>query len=113
MLRPLGSSLSGITSSFRILNAASSNIANAQTQGYKTKTVTLSESSAGGVTAVTSICNSPGPRLELDGKMFEGSNVDIASEMVSLITARRIFSFNAAAFKTAVEMEKSIIDTIA
>lgn len=35
------------------------------------------------------------------------------SEMVSLITARHMLSVNIAAFKTASEMEKSIIDTLA
>ena len=112
MIRALGSSLSGIISSFKILDAASGNIANADTNGYKTKGVVLRES-GGGVSAAVSTDNSPGPMFQLDGRIFEGSNVNIASEMVSLITAQRMFSFNAAAFKTASEMEKSLIDTIA
>lgn len=112
MIRALGSSLSGVISSFKLLDTASGNIANSYTNGYKAKVPVLRET-AQGVSAATATDNSPGPMFELDGKMFEGSNVNIASEMVNLITARHMLSFNAAAFKTAAEMEKSIIDTIA
>lgn len=112
MIRALGSSLSGVISSFKLLDTASGNIANSETNGYKAKVAVLRET-AQGVSATTTANSSPGPRFELDGKMFEGSNVNIASEMVSLINAAHMFSFNAAAFKTAAEMEKSVIDTIA
>ncbi|CAG1066865.1 hypothetical protein BAC1_02504 [uncultured bacterium] len=112
MIRALGSSLSGVISSFKLLDTASGNIANSGTHGYKAKAAVLRET-AQGVSATTSTNSSPGPLFELDGRMFEGSNVNIASEMVKLITARHMLSFNAAAFKTAAEMEKSIIDTLA
>lgn len=112
MIRALGSSLSGITSSFKLLDAASANIANADTNGYKSKNVVLSESH-GGVSASTATDNSPGHKFQLDGRIFEASNVNIASEMISLVTARHMFSFNAAAFRAASDMEKSLIDTIA
>jgi flagellar basal body rod protein FlgG len=112
MIRALGCSLSGIISSFKVLDTASNNIANAETNGYKAKSVVLRESH-GGVATSTATDNSPGHKFQLDGRIFEASNVNIASEMVSLITARHMFSFNAAAFKTATEMEKSLIDTLA
>lgn len=111
MIRALGSSLSGIVSSFKVLDAASSNIANSNTDGYKAKGIVLRETT-GGVSAGASTNISPGPPFQLDGRVFEGSNVNIASEMVSLITARHMFSLNAAAFKTAADMEKSLIDAL-
>lgn len=112
MLRPLGPSLSGINASFKLLDAASSNIANARTDGYKAKKISFQENS-GSIAVLASTDNSPGPRYQLDNKVFEGSNVDIASEMISLITARHTLSVNLAAFRTASEMEKSTIDTLA
>lgn len=112
MIRPLGSSLSGINASFSLLDAASANVANARTDGYKSKKVTFQENS-GAVSASTTTNNSPGPVYQLDGLVFEGSNVDISSELVSLITARHMLSMNVAAFRTASEMEKAVIDTLA
>lgn len=112
MIRPLGSSLSGFTSSFKLLDAASVNIANCRTDGYKAKSVSFKET-AGGVSASVSTDSSPGPVFELGGRVFEGSNVLLASEMVNLLTARRMFSLNAAAFRTAAEMEGSAVDLIA
>ncbi len=112
-MRPLSSSLSGITSSFKLLNAAAGNIANCQTNGYKAKSISFAESPSGGVTTSASADGSPGPVFEVDGRMFEGSKVDLASEMVSLMTARHMFSANAAAFRTVAEMEKSIVDLFA
>lgn len=112
MIRPISSSLSGFTSSLKLLDAASRNIANCQTNGYKAKAVSFSET-AGGVSTSTNEKSSPGPVFELDGRMFEGSNVDLASEMVNLMTARRMFSLNAAVFRTAAEMEESVVDLFA
>jgi flagellar basal body rod protein FlgG len=112
MIRALGSSLSGVISSFKLLDTASGNIANSNTHGYKAKVPVLRET-AEGVSATTATSNSPGPRFVLDGKVFEGSNVNVAFEMVTLITAAHMLSYNSAAFKTAAEMEKSIIDTMA
>lgn len=112
MIKPLSSSLSGISASFKLLETASSNIANSNTDGYKAKTAVFKDTGQG-VSVAMSTGNSPGPSYQLDGRVFEGSNVDIASEMVSIITARHMLSLNAAAFRTAADMEKSLIDTLA
>jgi flagellar hook protein FlgE len=113
MVRPLSSSLSGITSSFKLLDTTAGNIANCRTNGYKAKSVSFAESPSGGVTTTASADGSRGPVFEVDGRMFEGSNVLLASEMINLITARHMFSVNAAAFRTGAEMEKSIVDLFA
>lgn len=112
MIRPLSSSLSGISASFKLLETSSGNIANSNTDGYKAKNAVFQDTGHGNSVSV-STDNSPGPSYQLDGRVFEGSNVDIASEMVSLITARHMFSLNAAAFRTASDMEKSLVDTLA
>lgn len=112
MIRALDPSLSGIRASFKLLDAASGNIANSNTNGYKSKTVSFQENGNGVSTAI-STDNSQGPAYQLDGRVFEGSNVNMASELVSLITARHMLSLNAAAFRTAADMEKSLVDTLA
>lgn len=112
MIPSIGPSLSGIRASFKLLDATSSNIANVETPGYKAKTTAFMET-GGGVSAVTSTDSSPGPTFQLDGRVFEGSNVDVSSEIVSLMTARHMFSLNAAAFRTANETEKHLLDTLA
>lgn len=111
MIRPLSASLSGISASFKLLETSSGNIANADTVGYKAKAAVFQDTGQG-VSAATSAGDPPGPAYKLDGRVFIGSNVDVASEMVSLISARHMLSLNAAAFRTATEMEKSLIDTL-
>lgn len=108
MIKAVGSSLSGISASFTLLNASSHNMANANTEGYKARSVSFREH-PGGVSAAPS----PGPRYALDGRVFEASNVSLASEMVSLITARHTLALNAAALRASLDMEGSLIDTLA
>ncbi len=112
MLSPVGISSSGIFSSFKLLNTTAHNIANANTVGFKRHSVAFSEAPQGGVQASVSVDSGPGARY-LDTGVAEASNVELAYEMVSLMTARHMLSMNAAALKTGFDMEKSIIDIIA
>jgi len=113
MLRPIGISSSGILSSFKLLDATAHNIANANTDGYKRDSVSFKEGANGGVYATASKISSPGPAYNMNGVIYEGSNVDIASEAVSLMTARHMLSMNIAALRTADEMTESLLDTFA
>ncbi len=113
MIHPIGISTSGIFSSFRLLDATANNIANSNTDGYKRTSVSFNEGANGGVYATTSKVTSPGPAYNMNGVIYEASNVDIATEAVSLMTARHMLSLNLAALRTADEMTESILDTFA
>ncbi|MCL4873180.1 flagellar basal body rod protein [bacterium] len=112
MLRPVGISSSGIFASLKLLDTTAHNVANSNTDGFKRHSVSFKEAPLGGVQASVSIDPSPGARY-LDMGIAEASNVELAYEMVSLMTAKHMLSINAAALKTGFEMEKSIIDIIA
>lgn len=113
MLRQIGISSSGIFSSFRLLDATANNIANVNTDGYKRTSVSFKDGANGGVYATASKVSSPGPAYNLNGVMYEASNVDIATEAISLMTARHMLSLNIATLKTADEMTESLLDTFA
>ncbi|HEY4708245.1 MAG TPA: flagellar basal body rod C-terminal domain-containing protein [Thermodesulfobacteriota bacterium] len=113
MLPAIGISSSGIFSSFRLLDATAHNVANSNTDGFKRTSVAFKEAANGGVYASTSIDRKPGPAYQVNGVIYEASNVDIATEAVSLMTARHMLSVNIAAFRTADEMTESLLDTFA
>lgn len=108
------SSLSGIRASVTMIEASAGNTANANTNGYRKKTVALHEGENGGVAASVKTSTSPGiSYADTYGNVFEATTVDYAEEAVSRMTAKHMLSANIAAFKTADEMEKSVIDILA
>lgn len=113
MIASFRPSLSAISASFKLLDTTARNIANANTNGYKKEAVIFKESPGGGVQADVARVDGPGPRYSLDGNVFEASNVDMAAEMVSLMTARHMLSLATASIRTADEMHKSLLDTFA
>lgn len=103
--------LSGMRAAMKILDVSAHNTANMNTDGFKKQTIRLEERADGGVVVNIGKSNGPGALYTSpDGKIIESSNTDYAEEAVSRITAKHLLSANIAAFKTAVEMEKSIID---
>ncbi|HBG45855.1 MAG TPA: hypothetical protein DDW94_02595 [Deltaproteobacteria bacterium] len=113
MLRPVAIASTGIYASLKLLDTTAHNVANANTDGFKSRKVSFNEAGEGGVFTTTSKDLEPGSRYYLDGMAYEASNVDIASETISLMTARHVLSLNAAVLKTSVEMEESLLDTFA
>lgn len=110
----ISSSLSGIRAAVTMIEASANNTANANTSGYRKKTVELKEGDKGGVTA--SVKTSPSPGISLTdayGNASEASTVDYSEEAVNRMTAKHMLSANIAAMKTADEMEKSVIDILA
>ena len=89
-------SLSGMQAQQTRAAATASNIANAMTPRYDRLDTNLSSEDAGGVRASVS----PSGAAISD----EGSNVDLAQEMVSLIESEIGFKANASAFETGADM---------
>lgn len=113
MISPFSSSVSGINAAFRMLDVSANNTANMNTDGFKKDSLSLREDENGGVVVSISKTGSPGPKYEnYKGNTVEASNADYAEEAAILITAKHYLKANIAAFKTADEMQKSVIDIL-
>lgn len=113
MVHSLFVSSSGMRNAFGLLNTSAHNTANVNTDGYKKKEAILREA-PGGANVEIRTTNSAGPLYrDFAGNIIEASNVDVASEVLTMMVARHMFSVNAAAFKASNEMHKSLVDTFA
>lgn len=95
--------------------ATANNVANLNTDGFKRDVVTLSSQAPQGVTTNVSKDTSAGTlaaEMTSTGEetMVEQSNVDLAQEMVDLITEKHGFSANVKTLQSADAMAKTIID---
>ncbi len=112
----LSISLSGLKAQATRLSATASNIANGATPNYKAQRVVMTTNPSGGVSAVLSRDLSPGrpiPQIEgLPSRDKETSNVDLASEMVNLMTIRHSFQANLQALKTILRTKGSVLDIV-
>lgn len=114
MIPAIASSLSGMRAAFKMLDVSASNTANMNTDGYKRKKVELSEGMDSGVVVNINTDNGPGRKYRgPDGEMVESSNTDYVEEVASQITAKHYLKANAAAFKTADDMQGILLDTFA
>jgi flagellar hook-associated protein FlgK len=100
--------LSGLNAAGAMLNTGASNIANLESNGYKAARVNLAEARGGGVDVV-SITRDPSPGV-IDENGEEGSNVDLATEMVNLKRGATLYKANAAVVKVADEVTGTLLD---
>jgi flagellar hook protein FlgE len=92
----MGISLSGMEAQQTRAAATTNNVANAMTSGYARQDTQFSTTEQGGVSAsVTPSGSSP---------FSETSNVDLASEMLSLIETEIGFKANASLWETGADM---------
>ncbi|MBP1626072.1 MAG: uncharacterized protein H6Q00_547 [Holophagaceae bacterium] len=96
-------SLSGLNAASQGLAVTANNVANANTEGYKTKRLDLEEVKEGGVRAskVTESQESTGPG---------SSNVDYATEMTNLMTQAGAYNANLQVMKTQDQMLGQFMD---
>ncbi|SIQ60905.1 flagellar basal-body rod protein FlgC [Rhizobium sp. RU33A] len=92
----MGISLSGMQAQQTRLAATANNVANAMTPGYHRLETSFVSRAQGGVSATVA----PSDGTVLD----DTSNVDLASEMLSLVEAEIGFSANAAAWETGADI---------
>ncbi len=97
------SSLSGLSAATWMVTVAAGNVANVNTAGFRARKVGFEADAEGGVRAQPLTEEGPDPGAE-------GSNVDLASEMVSLRVGYTTFAANGAALRTQQEILGMALD---
>jgi flagellar basal-body rod protein FlgC len=111
MISGLSASVSGLWVFVRKLENAARNIANSNTDGYKSKKATIVEDNAGLPTVNITVDDSPGASfLDADGVSRETSNVELSREISDLMIAKRGYQANLKSIKTQDEMLDSLLD---
>ena len=87
------------------------NIANVNTDGFKASTVQFESGPEGQGVRVGAIRESSAPGPIVDGA--EGSNTDIATEMVGMMRTGRAFSANVATVRASEEMTGHLLNMVA
>ncbi len=114
MISALSSSISGMKAAFKMLDVSAHNTANLNTNGFKGQRVNLTENAVGGVSSTVETSTNPGPLyLAGNGTVTEGSNTDLATEIVNRMLATHYLSANIATLKTIDEMQNTLLDIIA
>ncbi len=114
MIQPLYSAVSGINAAFKKQSVSAHNVANLNTDGYKSSVASAQEGEHGGVKVTISKSTEPGAVYDNGyGKVAEYSNVNYAREAVDQVNAKTQFAANLAVLKTSEEMTESLIDIIA
>jgi len=85
------------------LAVAANNVANLNSDGYKAKSLSQEETKEGGVQA-SQVTESQQPTVP------DGSNVDLATEMTSLMTQSGAYTSNLKVMKTQDEMLGQLMD---
>lgn len=116
MIAGINSAISALSAFEKKLNSTAHNIANVNTDGYKRTRVIIEDNGSQGVSADVQKVNTPGPRVYEPGNgttsLVEKSNVDLSTEMVNLIVARRSYQANIKTFQTSDEILGSLMDII-
>jgi flagellar hook protein FlgE len=111
MISGLSASVSGLWVFVRKLENAARNIANSNTDGYKSRKAIIVQDEAGLPTVEITVDNTPGvPFQDADGVMRETSNVESSKEMTDLLIAKRGYEANLKSIKTQDEMLDSLFD---
>lgn len=114
MISPLYSSVSGINAAFKKQAVSAHNVANSNTDEYKSLVASAQEHENGGVEVTISKNTEPGAIYDNGyGKTAEYSNVDYAGEVIDQINARTLFAANLTSLKTYEEMSESLINILA
>lgn len=113
-----GPSMTALRAFSTKLASTANNIANVQSVGYNAQRVHMVEIPGGGVSVTVSRDLTPGPSLpepsgtRSTGRTRQGSNVDLAREMVDLITTERYYQANARTLRTLAETKGRVLDII-
>ena len=127
-IEALSVAVSGLKAASKRVDATASNIANHRTVGkvdaaseadkvYEPVDVVQTSQQNGGTSASfvsrdpkSLTAYDPTSPLANDEGLVETPNVDLGEELVNLITAENSYKANAAAFKTAAELEEEVLD---
>lgn len=110
MIPAIYNSLSAIKAAVDLKNVSAHNVANTNTDGFKSTAASVIESDNGGVKVSLSRNSQAGTIYQrVDGTEVESSNVDIVDKTAGKINAMHLL----AALKTSSDMIGSIIDILA
>lgn len=124
LLQSLGLSASGMTAQSARLRHVSENIANADTPGYRRKTVDFQTALNGPIAGLVEVGDvrldradleqiyDPNHPLADDQGMYDGSNVDLIIEIADAREARRSYEANLKVFDQARQMSQSLIELL-
>ncbi len=104
------SNLSALSSLGTAQEVSANNIANVNSDGFKASSVVLETGPNDQGVFVAAINESTNAGPMLDG--VEGSNTDLGTEMVDMMTTGHAFSANAAAIRTTEEMTGHLLNMI-
>jgi flagellar basal-body rod protein FlgC len=116
----LGIAASGMTAQSHRLRHVAENIANADTPGYRRKSVAFNPTDQGGVTpgrvrldtsALSSVHDPGHPMAGPDGS-YAGSNVDLLIEIADAREAQRSYEANLKVFDQARQMTQGLYDIL-
>jgi flagellar hook protein FlgE len=115
------SALSALGAFFRKMDVTANNIANINTNNFKKSRAEMEDVYPSGVKVSISRVDTPGDQLPSDDALppheqsqnQESSNVNLAEELVDLITTEHAVSANIMTMRTKDEMEKKLIDIMA
>jgi flagellar hook protein FlgE len=107
--------LSAIGAFSRKMDVTANNIANVNTNNFKKSQADMEETYPSGVKVSISQVDTPGDLLPPSerNQNRESSNVNLAEELVNLITTQHAASANIKTITTEDEMQKTLIDILA
>jgi flagellar hook protein FlgE len=107
LLSDFSISLSGMNAAQTQLDAIASNIANANTRGYKPIRVNMLSAPAGGVETGVQSNNSRDPIQQLAA---ESSGIDLTRASVNLLQAKSLYAANGKLIKAENQMLGNVLD---
>ena len=119
MVNGIYTSLSALRAFAKSMAVTSNNVANSLSKGYKKSRAILEQGQNGALGVVIQKIDTPGAPISypdgLNGtkQVEETSNVDLAEEMVNMITDQRGFEANLRSVKTKEELEETILNILA
>ena len=106
------SALSGLLHQSRRMEVSAHNVANVHTSGFRVSRAVAQEAPSGGVTTQITQTTDTAPLLLADGELHIGSNTDLATEVVTQISARAAYGANLAVLEAAQESEEALLDIL-
>jgi len=111
MIQAMRIAINGLADSKLRLDVTANNLANINTDEFKSSRVTSQEASPYGVTQHIDSLEHPGFQyVDEQGNLIESSNTDLVQEVVNMMLAEYSFKFNSSAIKTSDSLLGALLD---
>lgn len=104
---------SGLRVQEMVLAVSAHNVANASTDGFKASRGVSHDVPGAGVKGSVLATSTPGPMIQREGALVEGSNTNLVEEATTRIAAMAAYRANLAVVRTASEMARHLVDLYA